>query len=818
VFREERVNGPKSKVESQEPRRKSFRENGSQKRAAHKLPINGHSAFAFTLHPARAIALKLILLSVLTATLGRAPLLAATHASTPASTLASTLGGTVFDPDGRPVPGAQVTLLTPLAELEQREADAQGRFTFQGLHPGAFKLVVNAPGFATASVDVVVGQDSAPRTVDFHLSVGALRQQVVVSAALGGALAPEVGSSVSVVSQQEIEDRDAQSVLEVLRGLPGVDVNQSGRDGGVTGVFVRGGDSDYNLVMIDGVELNEFGGAFDFSSLPADGLQQVEVIRGPESALYGPDAVTSVINIVSQRGQGPPHFSAVAEAGSFTTRRFATAGSGLTDGLGWAYDLSRLTFGGVVPNDNYRRQSAFLGLSYSRSPRREVNFHFFGDSNDAGDPGPFGSDPLGLYSPCSVIPPPCRGVDTISRDKENQFTYQLSETEQLASHFRQVTTASVATNNEFFHSPYGDAFSDNLRAILNTRSEVAVSAKDFLVAGFEYNREQIKDTYIADLNGEPFLLPRTSLAAFLENRWSPTHRWFVTTGVRVDDIETRALPPQEYAMAPVVVPATTVDKVNPRASVAYLLRDPGSATPLGATRLHASFGTGIRPPSGYELAFTNNPHLKPEESLSFDSGVEQRFFGDHAVVEATYFENHFKDQIVTLTGSLANLSNWESANLARSRARGLETSFRLRPWSSFELDGEYTRDDTAILALAGSTLPPTYFQVGQPLLRRPRDSAGWNATWWRQRLMLNLNTYIRGRVLDVEPNYGISEGLFRDKGYVLTNAGFSYRLRRGVEIYGRLNNFLDQKYEESFGYPALHLNFLAGARFHFPAE
>jgi len=791
VFREETVNGPRSKVESQESPSKSRNAEGQEKYlAVHNLPIKSRSPLGLTLHPGRRVAFKLTLLWVLAATVGPPPL------------LATTLSGSVFDPAGRPVPGAQVTLLTPLAELGQRDADAQGRFTFHGLHPGAFKLVADAPGFATTTADVVIGQDSAPQTVDLHLSVSAVRQQVVVSAALGGALAPEVGSSVSVVSQQEIKDRDNQSILEVLRGLPGVDVNQTGRDGGVTGVFIRGGDSDYNLVMIDGAELNEFGGAFDFSSLPADGVQQVEVIRGPESALYGPGAVTGVVNIVSLRGQGSPHFSGLAEAGSFTTRRFAVAGSGLTDGFGWAYDLSRLTFGGVVPNDNYRRQAAFLGLSYSRSPRREVNFHFFGDSNNAGDPGPFGSDPLGLYP----------GIDTISRDKENQFTYRVSETEQLASSFRQVTTASVATNNEFFHSPYGDSFSDDLRGILNTRSEVAVSPKDFLVAGFEYNREQIKDTYIADLSGEPFLLPRTSLAAFLENRWSPNHRWFVTTGVRVDDIETRALP------LPAGLPATTVDKVNPRASVAYLMRETGPAGPLGSSRLHASFGTGIRPPNGFELAFTTNPHLKPEESLSFDAGVEQRFFGDRAVVDATYFENHFKDQIVTLGGSLANLSSFTSDNLARSRARGLETSFRLRPWSALELEGEYTRDDTAILALHGSTLPPTYFQVGQALLRRPRDSAGWNATWWHKRLMLNLNSYIRGPVLDVEPNYGISAGLFRNKGYVLANTGFSYRLHRGVEIYGRLNNFLDQKYEESFGYPALHLNFLAGARFNFPAE
>ena len=209
---------------------------------------------------------------------------------------------------------------------------------------------------------------------------------MVVSASLGGALAPELGSSVSVMTHDEMDDRGAQSVLDVLRGVPGVEVNQTGRRGGVTGVFIRGGDSDYNLVLIDGIEVNQFGGSFDFAPLAVDGVDQVEVTRGPESALYGSNAVTGVINIVSRRGEGPPHFSALAEGGSFTTDRFATDGSGLTRGVSWAYDLARLDSGGVVTNDRYRNQSAFLSLGYSRSPRRQVNFHFYGDANDAGAP------------------------------------------------------------------------------------------------------------------------------------------------------------------------------------------------------------------------------------------------------------------------------------------------------------------------------------------------------------------------------------------------------------------------------------------------
>src|SRR5579859_4354325 len=309
---------------------------------------------------------------------------------------AATISGAVLDPDGLSVAGARVTLLNSLVPLAERETDGKGQYRFEGLRAGDYTLVAVAPGLSTFS-NVVRIQDAETRDLDLHLKLSAVDQHVVVSAALGGALAPETGSSVSVITRQEMDDRGAQSVLDVLRGFPGVEVNQTGRRGGVTGVFVRGGNSNYNLVMIDGIQVNQFGGSFDFAPLSTDGVDHVEVTRGPESALYGSNAVTSVINIVSRPGEGTPQFSALAEGGSFTTSRFATDGSGLTHGISWAYDVSRLNSGGVVTNDRYWNQSAYLNLGYSRSPRRQVNFHFFGDANSAGAPGPYGSDPDQLF-------------------------------------------------------------------------------------------------------------------------------------------------------------------------------------------------------------------------------------------------------------------------------------------------------------------------------------------------------------------------------------------------------------------------------------
>jgi outer membrane cobalamin receptor len=722
------------------------------------------------------------------------------------------LRGKVLDPDGRTVSGARVSLLSGLSPVEERETGAAGEYLFESLAAGKFTLVANMTGFSTLSNEIQLSPGETA-TADLHLKLGALEERVVVSASIGGALAPQIGSSVSVVTQQEISDRDAESVFQVLRGLPGLEVNQTGRYGGATSVFIRGGNSNYNLVMIDGVQVNLFGGDFDFASLAADGVDHIEVSRGPQSALYGSNAVAGAINIVSERGEGPPHFSFLAEGGSFTTRRFATNGNGLAHGVSWAYNLSRLDSGGVVANDNYRNQSSYLSFGYSRTPKRQFTAHFFGNANDAGAPGPYGSDPDHLFA----------GIDKVSRNKQNLFAYQANYSEQFSHHLKQVFSVSVSPDRSFFHSPFGDSYLKNLRVVANTHGEWAASAKDLFVYGFEYNREQIQDTFIADANNTPFVLPRASYAYFAENRWNPVSRLFLTTGLRVDDLRTGSLPPNAFAPRP-FLPASSVVKFNPRVAVAYLLRSSNSASRIGAARLHGSFGTGIRAPNGFDLAFTNNPKLKPEKSISFDAGIEQRFFDDRAVFDVTYFYNRFKDQVVVLGGNLQNLSTFSSDNLANSRAQGLETSLRLRPFRSVELAAEYTWLDSTILALDGSTLVQTPFKVGQPLLRRPRSSAGYNITWRHQRLMLNTNGYIRGGVFDVEPNDGTfacSLGfpcLFRSGGYVLMNAGFSYELPKGLEIHGRLNNFLNQKYEEALGFPALHLNFMTGIRFHFPAR
>ena len=749
-----------------------------------------------------------------------------THAQTSgAAPNGGTIRGTVYDPAGQVVPHVTVNLLESMVAIAQTQTGSDGKFEFRGLTAGTYTVAANSPGLTTVS-DAIALRAGETVTLDLPLALSAVQQQVVVSASLGGALAPQIGSSVSVVNRQQMQNEGVVTLADALRHTPGMNIARTGQLGTVTSAFVRGGNSNYNLVMIDGIPMNDFGGGFDLSPLPVDGVQRVEVTRGPQSALYGSNAIASVISVESERGEGPPHFSFDGAGGSYDTWKISTGGAGLTHGLDWAYELARLSSRGMAPYDTYRNQTSFVTLGYSRSPRRKFVLHFFGDAGRDQNPGAYGSDPDGLYPRIQGTNAPDFAA-AYSSQKQDLFGYQAGYTERFSDRFRQVSTVSFSTDqyefvptaSNFFFS----AFTKNERLAANSRSEITLSANDVLAAGFEFDRETFRNSYVTNASLMPFTLPRDSFAFFAENRWTAGGRWFLSAGVRVDSIFTGALAADEVDAGRPYIPASSVTQVNPRIAVAFMVRDSGAGV-FGLTRIHGSFGTGIRPPDGFELGFTDNPALKPERSISGDAGVEQQLFGGKAALDVTYFYNYFTDQIVTLGGSLSNLSTFTSANLASSRAYGIESSIRVHPIRSVELAAEYTWLNTAILALNNSNQTEFPFVVGDPLIRRPRNSAAYDATWTHGRLMLNSNAGIRGAALDLEPNDGSfactlgMPCLFWNQGYVDTSAGFAYRLRRGVEIYGHINNLLNEHYEEVFGFPALYLNFVAGVRVNFPAE
>ncbi len=692
--------------------------------------------------------------------------------------------GDIVDPSGARVAGARVSVVTPLGVVRSFPSP-DGAFTCS--LPEGSRLVVTAPGFAAKSI---AAEDAGP-ALTVRLDLAPVVDSVRVAGSAIDAEASRQGGSVTIIPREEIEQRDEPMAIDLLRAAPGLTFSQTGPAGGLSGLYIRGGDPKYNLVEIDGVPVNAFGGDFDFSHIPSQELDRVEVVRGPQSAIYGSYAISGVVNFVTRDAESPANLDAAAEGGTYRERRFGVSGGGTLAGFGIAASASQLNTDGPVANSDYRNQDLMLN-AIRRWGGQSFSLHADFDSSENGVPGPYGSDPLRDFT----------GIDTISRNKNNFSDYSAHYQAGLSSRVRLELFGAFFLNNNGFISPYGFSFNKDLRAQFEARAIVRVTRYYTAAFGASGGTEQVTNSYITDASYDAFPVRRRDEAVYLENRFEFGGRFFLNAGVRVEFLRTAAIPSDGYSRP--YFPAQTISSANPKLAGAYV---------LGRTRFHASFGTGIRPPGGFDLAYTDNPALKPERTLGADAGVERRLFHDWLALDATWFRNRYRDQIVILGGSLTRLSHFQSGNLANSLAQGAEFSARLRPASWIFVEGSYTLLKTEILALNGApglAQPP--FQVGQELIRRPANSGAVTASIRRGKASINVSGVFRGSVLDVEPTYGATGGLFRNPGYADVGIGLNYALGRGVTAYGNLRNALNRRYEEVFGYPSPRLNFVAGMK------
>ena len=705
---------------------------------------------------------------------------------------AAEIKGTVVDQSRAPIARAQVSIVIPTGVTEQTVTADDGAFQFQTpeASPPEARLVVTAPGFRTAEIPL---RDAA-KPLSIQLEIAPVLDTVrVVGSALD--ISPsQLGSSISLVPSEQIRSSNQPLAVDLLRYIPGLVFSQTGPTGGVSGLYIRGGYPDFNLVQIDGVPVNAFGGNFDFAHIPTQELEQVEIIRGPQSAVYGPYANSGVVNFVTRQPDQGPNLDLLAEGGSYLERRFGIAGGGRLAGFGIAVAASRLDDNGPVPNSDYHSQTLLLNLS-RHFGRQAFSLHGDFDSNTVGEPGPWGSDPDHTFT----------GIDTISRSKNNGGDALAHYQIDLGDHARQEVFGSIFVNNNGYTSPYGFSLNKDLRAQGESRTIVRLARWYTAAFGASEALEEVKNTYITDAASDTFPIRRNDTALYLENRFQFGSHFFVDAGVRGEFIRTGAIPTDGYSRP--YFPTQTIATANPKLAAAWV---------PGRTRLHASFGTGIRPPAGFDLAYTNNPALKPERTRSFDAGIERQLLADRLSLDATYFYNRFYDLIVILGGSLSRLSHYQSDNIANSRAQGAELSAQFRPSRSIFLTAWYTRLQSEILGLNGAPgLGPQPFSVGQELIRRPANSGAFTAAYTRGRVTADVTGYFRGSVLDVEPTYGASGGLFQNPGYANIGINLNYHLGRGLTAYGHLRNALDQHYEEVFGYPSLRLNFVTGLKWSF---
>jgi len=334
-------------------------------------------------------------------------------------------------------------------------------------------------------------------------------------------------------------------------------------------------------------------------------------------------------------------------------------------------------------------------------------------------------------------------------------------------------------------------------------SESTRARGEFPKFGLSTMRERAESTYITGETFEPVPIARGVQSLFVEGRGDTGARLLVTAGVRVDRIGRDALEadPNPYAPRP-AFPEDVRVAVNPKVSAAFFLQPPAERTRRW-TKLKASAGAGIRPPDAFEIAFTDNPALAPERSRSVDAGVEQGLAGGAVLLDATFFYNRYDDLIVSVGRSLADASRYRSDNISNARARGLELAAAVRPAGGVEATFTYTFLATEVLSVDGlDAQAPPPFSPGDPLVRRPRHQASLELVLRRGRLSGFTRVGGRGGMLDIEPNFGASAGLFDAPGYVTTDVGAAVSLGGGLELFGRVTNLFDRAYEETLGFPA----------------
>jgi outer membrane receptor protein involved in Fe transport len=457
--------------------------------------------------------------------------------------------------------------------------------------------------------------------------------------------------------------------------------------------------------------------------------------------------------------------------------------------------------GELVTNDDSQATQGTVSGGWSRAGGTDIRGTVNLSSSDRGFPGPFGSNPIGAYT----------AVDRVSRGKTTTQQYGGRWLQPLSARARQSTSASYFDLSSDFTSDYGLSASASTRFDLRTQTDVSISSAASVSAGIEGQRERATSTFItADASG-PVPIWRSIFGAFGELRIQPTGRLSLTAGLRAERIERDQLDQNLDPYSP--RPAFGVDvrtAVNPRASAAFFL--PNVPGDRGWMKLHAAAGTGIRAPDALEIAFTDNPGLKPERSRSVEAGVDQALFGERVVASATAFFNRYEDLIVAVGPAIANASQYRTDNISNAQAAGVELSAALRPARGFDARVSYTFLSTEILAVDSLGVAPAPFQVGDPLLRRPRHQASFDLTWTRGPLVAFARLGSRGRTLDVEPTYGTYGGLFENPGFTVADAGATYRLARIVELFGRVGNLFDTHYEETFGFPALGRNAMLGVR------
>lgn len=527
--------------------------------------------------------------------------------------------------------------------------------------------------------------------------------EVTVTATRYPVPSDSLAATLTVLHGEELRAEGIRFVGDALRQVPGVQVVQGGGYGATTSLFMRGGESDYVKVLIDGVPVNDPGGAYDFGSLTTDNVDRIEILRGPASVLYGSDAITGVVQIITRRG-GPPEFDASAEAGTYGTVRWEGAARGGGDGIGWSASLSRLSSDGLYTfNNQYHNTvaSALLRARAGASTQATLSVRY----HDA------------QYN----FPTDFTGAPTDS----NQFTTERATTLSLnlSQGFTPDFRAELLLGRNETTRGYDDslppgqgpnAFSLSTASIqrntVDGRLVYSGVRRTTLLGGVAFDDEQEQDFSLSDgafgPSSSSFTANRHNWGVYGQATAQPDARIQIIAGSRVDD--------------------------NQRFGTFWTYRIAALGFVTSSTRLRASAGKGFKEPAFFDTFSTSpfargNPDLRPERSTSFEAGVEQDLARGYATLSVTGFTQRFRDLIqfsaVPLTTDGPNFFNIAAAN-----SSGIEAGATLRHLGLVEAGAYYTWVHTKVTDAGFDSGADATFVEGQRLIRRPNHTVTLRAS------------------------------------------------------------------------------------------
>jgi vitamin B12 transporter len=587
---------------------------------------------------------------------------------------------------------------------------------------------------------------------------------VVVTATRSEQGLEQIGASVTIVPEEVLEAQQYRAVEEALRAVPGVDVQRSGSPGKLTTIRIRGANATQVQVLIDGIRVKSLtSGDFDFADLPLDDIERIEVVRGPQSTLYGADAVGGVVNIITRRGRGKPSAFADVEGGNYGTFRVRAGASGAVGPWSGSLGASWLTTEGQFDNDEQRLTSINGRVAYALPNQGELAL--IGRYSDGHRGLPF----------ATVFP----DFDP-NREQDDRFALASLEWRQPWTAWYETTLRGSWVSSDLtfrdpdsLFEPRSDISTD--RGELDWLNVVKLGTVDTVTAGVEYRHEK-------GVNQGTFSETTHSWAFFLQNELRLWDRLFLTAGVRYDDNSAFG------------------HETTWRAAVSYLIKETD-------TRLKGSWGQGFRAPTFNELFFPafapcppfGNTALQPETSDSWDAGVEQHLWERRIRLAATYFRSEFHDLIQTALVDPVNFC-FQAQNVGRARSQGVEAEASVSPLPGLVLGLAYTYTDTEDL------------DTGQELRRVPRNSLALTAIYEPLRgLTLSGELYVLSSQFE-------GAGVPRNPGYTVVNVGASYRLPwrwrwlRDVVLHVKVNNLFNADYSEVAGFPALGTQVVGGVR------